>query len=99
YDRFSENYTLDSFRFNGLTEQRYQIRNPLFFGTIPDLSQLTQAPQTITEVDRNIRAPYVIQSAIGIERALSHNTTMALTYTNSHATHLLRTHDINAPLP
>jgi hypothetical protein len=50
-------------------------------------------------VDSTLRAPYVIQSAIGVERQLPRNTTLAVNFTNSRGVHLLRSRDINAPLP
>ena len=40
-----------------------------------------------------------MQTAVSLERQLSKKTTLAITYTNSHAVHILRTLDINAPLP
>jgi hypothetical protein len=40
-----------------------------------------------------------MQSAISVERQLPFNTTVAVTYANSHGLHLLRSRDINAPLP
>ena len=45
------------------------------------------------------QAPYVIQSATGIERQIPGNTTIAVTYTNSHGLHQLLSRNINAPLP
>src|SRR5206468_2942037 len=47
----------------------------------------------------NLRAPYILQSAIGIERQLPYNTTIALNYTSSHGVHQFRARNINAPLP
>jgi hypothetical protein len=40
----------------------------------------------------------VMQSAITVERQLPSNTTLAMTYTNTHGLHELRSFDINAPL-
>jgi hypothetical protein len=40
-----------------------------------------------------------MQSAVSIERQLPKHTTLAVTYTNSHGLHMLRSEDINAPLP
>jgi hypothetical protein len=40
-----------------------------------------------------------MQSAVSIERQLPRHTTVAVTYTNAHGLHELRTTDINAPLP
>ena len=46
-----------------------------------------------------LRAPYLMQTAFTVERQLPRNTTLAITYTNSHGLHILRSEDINAPLP
>jgi hypothetical protein len=40
-----------------------------------------------------------MQTAIGVERQLPRNTTLALTYTNTRGTHLTQTVAINTPLP
>src|SRR5471030_470602 len=40
-----------------------------------------------------------MQTAITRERQLPRNTTVAVTYTNSHGLHVFRSEDINAPLP
>jgi hypothetical protein len=50
-------------------------------------------------VDSNVSAPFLLQSAFTVERQLPHNNTLAVTYTNAHALHVLRSEDINAPLP
>ena len=101
YDRFAENLTLQSIRFNGVNQQQYIVNNPDFFPNIPSLSALNGqlVPQSTWRVDQNLRAPYILQTAIGIERQLPFNTTIATTFTNSHALHLLRARDINAPYP
>src|SRR5205085_12172846 len=43
--------------------------------------------------------PYLRQSAVGFERQLPFNTTVAITYANTHGLHMLRSADINAPAP
>src|SRR5674476_1076722 len=58
-----------------------------------------QSTQVTQEISAALRAPYILQSAVTIERQLPANTTLALTYTNSHGLHLFRSQDINAPLP
>ena len=40
-----------------------------------------------------------MQSALSFERQLPFNTTVAVTYANSHGLHMLRSRNINAPLP
>jgi hypothetical protein len=50
-------------------------------------------------IDNNLRAPYLIQSAIGVERQLFSKTTLAVNFTNTRGVHQYRTRDINAALP
>ncbi|MDQ6663363.1 MAG: TonB-dependent receptor, partial [Acidobacteriota bacterium] len=110
YDRFAENLTLQTIRFNGVNQQQYILQNPALLvpvegtsikGTAPSIATLgaQQSPQTIREADRNLRAPNLMQGAIGVERQLPRSTTLAVTFTNSHGTHLFRTRNIDAPLP
>ena len=56
-----------------------------------------QSAQVIQEVDAHLRAPYLMQAAFTAERQLPKNTTLALTYSNSHGLHELRSLDINPP--
>jgi hypothetical protein len=101
YDRFALANTLAANRYNGLVQQQYVITNPDFFPNIPPVSALAsfQSGQITQEVGSQLRAPYIMQSAVTWERQLPGNTTLAVTYTNSHGLHVLRSEDINAPLP
>ncbi|MBV8845504.1 MAG: TonB-dependent receptor [Bryobacterales bacterium] len=101
YDRFALANTIAAERYNGITEQQYVISDPNFYPTAPDITALgaTVAPQQIQLIDSHLRAPYVMQSAATLERQLPKNTALSITYTNSHALHVLRSLDINAPLP
>jgi hypothetical protein len=104
YDRFSLANTLTAQRFNGVVQQQFIINNPDFFpgptGAPPPLSALGPVQSsTIERISSTLRAPYLMQSAIGYERQLPYNTTVAVTYANSHGLHLLRSADLNAPLP
>ena len=100
YDRFGLANTLAAERYNGISQQQYVITNPSFFPAIPSLANIAASPaavQSIREVDANFRAPYLIQSAFTVERQLPGKNTLAVTYTNSHGLHQLRSEDINAP--
>jgi hypothetical protein len=101
YDRFPLANTLTAERYNGMVQQQYVVTDPNFYPDIPTLASLagSQSAQVIQEISSRIRAPYILQSAITLERQLPRNTTLAVTYTNSHGLHLLRSEDINAPLP
>jgi len=101
YDRFALANTITALRYNGVVQQQYTFTNPDFFPSLPPAAMLAaaQSAQTVQKVSPQARAPYLIQSALTLERQLPAHTTLALTYTNSHGVHLLRSNDINAPLP
>jgi hypothetical protein len=101
YDRFPLADTLTADRMNGIVQQQYVVTNPDFFPNVPAPNALAQyqSTETIEEVSRRMRAPYIMQSAVSLERQLPRHTTLAVTYTNSHGLHELRAEDINAPLP
>jgi Carboxypeptidase regulatory-like domain len=101
YDRFALANTLTAERYNGVVQQQYVVTNPDFFPVIPSIPVIAafQTTQTIQQISPALRAPYIMQSAISLERQLPHNTTLAITYANAHGLHQLRSQDINAPLP
>ncbi len=100
YDRFNEQNILIAERFNGVAVQQDVVINPDTYPNIPPPSQLQLAAgQAIHTVSPLVVAPYVLQSAIGVERQIPGNTTLSLTYTNSHGLHQLMSRNINAPLP
>ena len=101
YDRFALSNTLTAERFNGLVQQQYVVTNPDFYPVVPALSALagSQSTQVIDKVASDLRAPYLLQTAISLERQLPAHITLAATYSNAHGLHQLRSRDINAPLP
>ncbi len=100
YDRFALGNILTAQRYNGIVQQQYVVTNPDFYPVIPSLGTITanHLPQVIQQVSGTLRAPYIMQTALSMERQLPRNTSLAITYTNSHALHVLRSEDINAPL-
>ena len=103
YDRIFQVPLLEVERFNGINEQQYVVPNPDFFPTIPPVSVLASSPQSTLStkylLDPNLRAPYTMQSAVGLERQIGKNATASVTYLNTHGVHQLLTNDLNAPLP
>lgn len=51
------------------------------------------------QIDPELRVPYLIQTSPALEHTLSRILSVALTYTNSRGVHVVRTRDIDAPLP
>jgi hypothetical protein len=101
YDRFVLANVLTAARYNGVVQQQFVITNPDTYPAIPSLqsSGANRSTQAIQEIDAHLRAPEIMQSALTLERQWPRNTTLAITYTNSHGLHVLRSEDINAPLP
>jgi len=71
------------------------------FPNIPSIAALQAfgTPINIYQLAKNIRAPYTMQSAISVERALPHNFSTSVTFSHSRTLHVLRARAINAPLP
>jgi hypothetical protein len=112
YDRFAETNVLNALRYNGVAQQNYLIDNPITAGgtpaaltameaypNVPPLSSLTLQNQALYEISSNFRAPYMMQTAIGVERSLPGRTTLSFNYIDTRGVHVLRQRDINAYLP
>ena len=99
YDRFSEQNILIAQRYNGTNQQQFVIINPDGYPAIPSPAMLKASgtQQIIHTVGSAVRAPYVMQSSLAVERQLPKKTTLAVTYTNSHGLHELLSRNINAP--
>lgn len=100
YDRFALAGTLTGLRYNGLLQQQYVVQNPGFYPTIPSLASLggVASQQILERVASDLRAPYIMQSAISVERQLPFSTTVAVTYANSHGLHMLRSRVLGGPI-
>jgi hypothetical protein len=99
YDRFALVNSITALRYNGLVQQQYVIDTPSFFPVVPPLATLASQPVTTQRVATDLRAPYLMQSSIGIERQLFRNTTVAVTYANTHGLHQLRSAVLHGPGP
>ncbi|PYS34793.1 MAG: hypothetical protein DMG14_28600 [Acidobacteria bacterium] len=100
YDRFALANTMIALRRNGIRQQQYVITNPDFYPSIPPISSLAafQSAQIREQISPTLVTPTYYQSAISLERQLPLNTTVAITYANSHGLHMLRSRNVNAPL-
>lgn len=108
YDRFNRGQVLNTQRYNGVNQLQYVVQNPKFAcilsnvcsGPIPTPAQLgATTPVTTFNIDPNVVAPRILQSAVSIERQLPKNITLSVNYTNSRGLHQYRTRNLNAPLP
>lgn len=112
YDRFSENYTLNSIRNDGVSQLRYVVTNsPAILGqavftnnsvtNVPTAAQLGAfAPLASVpyRISDSLQTPYSVQTAISVERQLPFRSNISFTYTQSRSLHTLRMRNINAPV-
>jgi Carboxypeptidase regulatory-like domain len=102
YDRFDVDNILQAEQLNGINQQRYVVNSPDFFpGSIPPANTLVGSATfpTIYQIAPNYQTPYVIESAVGLERQISKNIKTSVTYITTHGIHQFLTRNINAPLP
>ncbi len=96
YDRFGQNLVQTAERLNGTTQISSVYATPNFYPGPPQ-GQNIVAP-TIYKISPDLRAPYTIQSAMGLERQLTKAATVTVTYLNSIGNHAFFIRNINAPL-
>ena len=99
YDRLGLNLFETAALNNGVSQLQYTVYNPASFPNIPSLSSLSAGQNTVVRIDPRLRSSYSIQSALGIERQLPRNTTVALTYSFNRSVHLAQSIPVNTPLP
>ena len=113
YDRFSENYSLQSERFNGARQLQFIVPTgasilgqPSFTPdgqvvnsiTAAQLTSITPQAGTIRRVSEDLQSPYTMQVALGVERQLPMRTTLAAFFIASRNLHVLRLRNVNAPV-
>jgi hypothetical protein len=103
YIRYANIDNLYTAEYNGINQLTYQIDNPNFYcpttltGCIP--ATLTSTTPVQFAAAANLRAPYLIQSAIGVERQLNKRTTLAVNLTDTRGVHQFVTSDVSPPGP
>lgn len=101
YDRFPQSLVLQATRLNGTNQQSFIVPTPSFGpDNIPPSfdGSMGESP-TVYHIDPNLRAPYIMQTAVGVERQLTKAAKLSLTYLNARGLHQLFTNNVNAPFP
>jgi len=103
YDRFDEQYVMQAQRLNGSTQLQYVVNQPNFYPIVPQQgSPLLDTAKTFPtqyRLSTNLRAAYTMQTAVSIERQITKNANIAISYLNSKGVHQYLTQNVNAPLP
>lgn len=100
YDRISVATALNALRYDGTTQQSYQILDPNFYPAIPSLAalQALHQPQQLQPVYNAIRAPRTYQASAGVERQIGRQSRITMTYIASRGVDLPNSRNINAPI-
>ncbi|MGO8983961.1 MAG: carboxypeptidase regulatory-like domain-containing protein [Terriglobales bacterium] len=96
YDRFASSYILNADRLNGVTQQQFVQNSPIFTPN-PTPPTSSDAPQTIYQINPNLHASYILQSAFSMERQVTKIANVTLTYLNSRGVHQFLSLVSNAP--
>ncbi len=107
YDRFTTADIVQATRLNGVTQVQYIAQAPgpgdpipnVNYPNVPSSAQLQESSPTLYQVDPRFRAPYIVQSAVSLERQLSKVANVSVSYLNSRGFDQLLTRNINAPVP
>jgi len=99
YTHLDPGITIDAARFNGLRQEELVIQRPAFFATIPTEFNRTTSPTSVRTKSAHLNAPYSFISTVSYEHQLPWKLTATFGYEWERGIHLLRTRDVNAPLP
>jgi hypothetical protein len=96
YDRFNSSYVLEEDRLNGIRQAQFIFTNPDFF---PNVVPTTTVNPSVYAQTSHLRAPYVMQTAVSLERQVTKIANVSVSYLNSRGWDQLFTNNINSPLP
>ncbi len=106
YDRFAITNVETAYRYNQSNQTAYTWDRPNIFNaafdefiTPQEMTNATVNTQQRYQMDSNLKAPRLMQTAVSLERQLFSHTTLNANFVSSRGTHELRTVDINAPYP
>jgi hypothetical protein len=109
YDRFTQDLVLNADRLNGVTQQQYAVSTQCatppcaaidFFPIVPSVATLP--PQTVSpiyQIAPELHSPYIMQTAVSVERQLTKIANLTVSYLNSRGVHQFLSIDTNAPTP
>jgi hypothetical protein len=113
YDRFTSDLVMQAQRVNGLNQAQLVITNPAYCPNSSGLTCLNLPTQPCASansqpnpnacskyrIDPNLRAPYIMQTGVSLERQLTKSANLTVTYLDSRGVHALLVSNINAPEP
>jgi hypothetical protein len=99
FDRLTANLFENVLRYDGVRQRSIVIRNPAYPDPFAD-NPVIDVQRTIRRtLDPNLKAPYVIDFNLSVERQLPSGFVSSISYTWTKGVHQFRARNINAPLP
>ncbi len=98
YDWFAASTFEQTLRVNGQRQRDIVVRNPGFPDPFAGGTQLVLPPSRI-QSDPALRLPYLGQTSVSWEQQFSQTIRFRASYSYQRGLHLLRGHNINAPIP
>ena len=98
YDRFAQDLILNADRLNGVTEQQYIVPSPPY-PTPPPVNTLPATTQAIYQINSQLHAPYIMQTAFSLERQVTKIANVTVSYLNARGVHQFLSLNVNAPPP
>jgi hypothetical protein len=98
YDRFSQDLILNTDRLNGVTQKEYIVPDPAYPNP-PDYRTLPATTQAIYQINSGLHAPYIMQTALSLERQVTRIANVTVTYLNARGVHQFLSLNVNAPPP
>ena len=103
YNRVSEDITLQSLRFNGITQQQFLVTDPTVLNLFPlippvDALEAFAQPQTRRAISDELGPSRSFRAMFTVERQLTKTVKLSATYSHAHTVDTLRSVNINAPL-
>lgn len=104
FDRFNENQVLIANKYAAGNFFRFVVDDPGLLDSFPavppveTLREAASANRTTFRIAEDLREPYMMRAAVGVERQLPRRGTLAVTYIATRTLHALRARNVNAPV-
>ena len=98
YERLPETVVQRALLFDGAHIRELVISQPSFTDPFKTGQENVLLPSAVRKAS-DISAPYLIQASIGVEREIWSRTQLTVEYETLRGVHLLRSRNVNAPLP
>ena len=98
YDRFAQDLILNADRLNGAAEQQYIVTSPTY-PTPPPVNTLPPTTQSVYQINSQLHAPYIMQTAFSLERQVTKIANVTVSYLNARGVHQFLSLNVNAPPP